>query len=764
MRASLGLGAALLVWLLAGCGKPQDGSGRRVDRHPDYVGSDACAGCHGKAYAEWRGSHHQRAMLTATDDAVAGDFADAALAWDGVGFAFSRKDQSYLVRAEGADGRLTEFPVRYTFGVEPLQQLLLESHGGRLQAFPVAWDTARRRWFHLQPEHGLQHDDPLHWTGLAYNWNFMCADCHSTAVRKGYDAKTQTYQTEFAEVSVGCEACHGPGSNHVAWAETLAATPPRGFEAVSNSGILREGAVGIADAEKTGSSDRLGLSSESDIGKPPFILALQSQARQINSCAPCHSRREQLADGFSPDKPFLDYYLPALLEPGLYEPDGQILGEVFVYGSFLQSRMHRQGVTCGDCHEPHSAELRTEGNALCTRCHNESGNPNFPSLRPAAYDTPKHHLHASQGAGSRCVSCHLPERTYMMIDRRGDHSFRVPRPDLTLANGVPNACNQCHDDQTAEWAREALERRFGAAEKTNFAPTIAEARLGDPGVAGELAALAANSQRPAIVRATALSLMSAYDDAATALALESGLRDTQALVRIGALRGAARFEPEKRWRRANHLLDDPFRAVRGEAARTLAAAFGVLAHGERGRLQLALDEYLASQRFNADRPEAQTNRAGVFMAIGKPDSAETALQTALSLAPDWVPALVNLADLFRATGRDNAGGPLLERALAVAPEDAEINLARAFWLVRHNRDSEALPLLATAVGLVPHNPRYAYIYAVALHSAGESEQALEVIEAALGQRPGDRQLTRVGTQIARDSGNTERLRRFGSSK
>ena len=724
-------GTWAIACLLSGCGAvPEPGDG-----HPstatavEYVGSQACAGCHRVAYESWLGSHHQLAMQPIGGAAVVADFEGTFFARGGVRTAFNRRDGRFVVRTGGADGEVGDFNVRYTFGVEPLQQYLLELEGGRLQALGIAWDTAGERWFHLQPVDGVGHEDPLHWTAPAYTWNFMCADCHSTGVRKGYDPASNTYKTEFAEVSVGCEACHGPGSLHLARAAQGGHRYPP---------LDREGSSAMA------------------------IVGLGTQAEQIDSCAPCHSRRAQLADGFSPGRPFLDFYLPSLLEPGLYEADGQILGEVYVYGSFLQSRMFARGVTCGDCHEPHSARLAAEGDALCTRCHNEAGHPGFPTLRLAAYDTPAHHLHSAGGEGSRCVSCHMPERTYMVLDGRRDHGFRIPRPDLTVSLGIRNACNGCHVDRSAEWAREVLAQHFGTGEDLHFAETIAAARNRVPGAAGALAALAQDRDRADIVRATAFSLMDAYDDAGTALALEQGLRDADALVRIGALRGAARFGADGLRRRAGHLLDDGYLAVRTEAARLLAPAYGGLPDedAKKSRFLEVLEEYLDTQRFNADRPEAHTNMASAYLALGDAARAESALEAALRLSADWVPALVNLADVYRATGRDPAGGEMLERASALAPDAAEVMLARALWLVRQHRHSEALPLLARAAELAPEDSHYAYVYAIALHSGGESIRALAVLDEALRRRPGDGALLRAAVGIARDAGDEVRMRQY----
>ena len=684
-------------------------------------------------------------MLPASDAAVVADFEGASFVHGGVRTTFNRHGERFVVSTDGPEGEMGEFKVRYTFGVEPLQQYLLEGEGGRLQALGVAWDTAGERWFHLQPEHGAGHEDPLHWAGPAFTWNFMCADCHSTAVKKGYDSATDTYSTKFAEVSVGCEACHGPGSQHVARAEQGSRALP-----------TQRGMQWETDDEY--GPDSVAAARASDA----VIVRLGTQAEQMNSCAPCHSRRAQLGDGHRPDRPLLDHYLPSLLEPGLYEADGQILDEVYVYGSFLQSRMFARGVTCGDCHEPHSAQLVAEGDALCTRCHNEAGHPGFPTLRLADYDTSEHHLHDAGTEGARCVSCHMLERTYMTLDDRRDHSLRIPRPDLTVSLGIRNACNGCHEERPAEWARNVLAGRFGTRDDPHFAEAIAAARDGLPRAAGALAALAENPDRPAIIRATALSLMEPYDDAGTALALAKGLRDPDALVRIGALRGATRFGPERFRRRAGHLLHDDLLAVRTEAARLLAGTFAGLPDDdpEKSRFLEALEEYLDAQRFNADRPEAHTNMAGAFLALGDSARAEKALDAALHLAPDWVPALVNLADLYRATNRDPAGGELLERASLLAPDSAEVKLARALWLVRQGRRAEALPQLAEAVERAPGNPHYAYVYAVALHSGGESEQALAVLDQALQRREGDETLLRAAAGIARNIGEYDRMRQY----
>jgi tetratricopeptide (TPR) repeat protein len=350
----------------------------------------------------------------------------------------------------------------------------------------------------------------------------------------------------------------------------------------------------------------------------------------------------------------------------------------------------------------------------------------------------------------------MPERTYMAIDERRDHSFRTPRPDLSLALGVPNACNGCHEKQTPEWARDVLAARFGPDPAPHFASVFAAARVARPDAEIELAAIGEDPVQPPIVRATAMSLMVGYQRGATSFALEKGLRDPSPLVRIGALRGAARWEPARRWRKCKHLLDDQYLAVRTEAARILADVFNTLSKPDRQRLASSLRAYLDTLSLNADRAEAQTNIATVHLHMGDPTQAERAFNTALELNPQWVPGLVNLADLYRATGRDADGGELVSRALELVPDAPDVLLANAMWLVRQDRSDDALPMLKRASQVAPENPHYVYVYAIALHSMGRSELALQVLDEGLSHRPGDQNLLRTAFGIARDLGLSQR--------
>lgn len=713
--------AAVLAGLLAlACG-PEATAPRSNETPPadapavSFVGAERCAGCHAAEAAAWRGSHHDLAMQEASDASVLGDFADARFVHHGVVTRFERRDGRFLVETEGADGAPAPFEVAWTFGVEPLQQLLVRFPQGRVQALGVAWDArpadaGGQRWYALHDER-VPPGDVLHWTGPAGRWNAQCADCHSTGLRRGYDLARDAYETTWAELDVACEACHGAGAAHVAWAESRAepgdASADRGL-AVRFPPARREAwvfAPGAPIAQRV----------------PP-----RTEHRELETCAPCHARRSLLREGAGPGTPFLDAFRPALLEEGLYEADGQIRGEVYEYGSFVQSRMYAAGVTCSDCHDPHSLARRAEGNALCGQCHQAD-----------VFDTPEHHRHGAGSAGAQCVACHMPARTYMGVDVRHDHSFRVPRPDLSLALGTPNACTDCHADRSAAWAAAGVARWFpnGRSGAPHYGEALAAGRRGLAGADRGLDGLAADPSAPAIARATALSLLERPESAT----VRRAATDAEPLLRLGALEAAARLEPGPRLAAVGPLLRDPLLAVRSEAARVLVDVPAPLWRpAERTALADGLAEYRAIQQAQADLPQSHVNLALLETALGDLAAARHHYETALRLAPWFVPAAVNLADLERAAGDEAAAEAGLRRALALAPESADLHHALGLALVRAGRRDDALAELATAATLAPQSARYAYVHALALDAAGRADEALARLEDAHRLRPGDR--------------------------
>ena len=657
-----------------------------------YVADAACAGCHRPELEAWTGSHHDLAMQVATPATVLGDFDDAIFTHQGVTSRFFRRGDRFFVNTEGPDGAPADFELTHTLGVEPLQQYLAPFPGGRLQSLPIAWDTARSAWFHLYPDERIEPDDPLHWTGRYQTWNLQCAACHSTDLRKGYDAESDTYETTWAEIDVGCQACHGPGERHVALARDAGgggAPPPGGWGLVA-----------------------------------PF--SADDPAPELEACAPCHSRREQLTPVPAHGGPLLDDFLPARLADGLYHPDGQILDEVYVYGSFVQSRMHAAGVRCTDCHDPHRLNLRADGNAVCTRCHRERPVDRFPMLAPGRYDTSAHHRHEAGSPGARCVACHMPDRTYMVVDPRRDHGFRVPRPDLSVALGTPNACTGCHDDRDDAWAAAAVAGWTDAPPPTHFAPAIAAGRAGDRDAEPDLAALAADPGQPAIVRATALELLRPLGQAGIAAA-RATLDDPDPLVRATAAGGIEPLGLPARRAALEPLLADPVRAVRLEAARVLAEAWsGAGAPAPGDPLAAAAAELLEARAAVADMAPARLGLGVVRQRQGARADAEAEYRAALALDPRFTPARFNLANLLNEQGRNPEAETVLRGGIEFAPDEPELHYSLGLLLAEEGRLAEAIESLSRAA--VPAaRARVHYNYGLALQQAGRLEEA----EAAL---------------------------------
>lgn len=695
-----------------------------------YVGRAVCASCHADQDRLWSGSHHDLAMQVATAATVLGDFADKSFTYHGVKSRFFQRDGKFLVNTDGPDGKLHDYEIKYSFGVTPLQQYLIEFPDGRVQALSVAWDTRPKeqggqRWFHLYPDQRIGHDDPLHWTGLQQNWNFMCADCHSTNLRRNFDADKNRFSTTWSDINVSCEACHGPGSSHMDWAKKGKSGPGQDKGLVVN---LRDSANWVIDPVS---------------GNAQRSAPRQSHA-ELETCASCHARRAQIAEGHVPGAPALDSYLVSLLDPVLYEADGQMRDEVFNYGSFLQSKMHAKGVSCGDCHEPHSLKLRAPGDGVCMQCH-----------AAQKYAQPAHHRHKIDTQASSCVACHMPVRTYMVVDPRHDHSFRIPRPDLSVELGTPNACNDCHADKPAQWAASAIEKWHGPTRKgfQNFGRAFAAARAERLDAPQLLRKIAADPAQPGIARATASAALAPYITSAIALELQRELADPDPLVRIGALRGLAGLAVEPRWSVAGSLLNDPVRSVRIEAASFLAdIPAGQLGAEDHKVLERALAEYIAAQTVNADRPEARMNLGLLYARRGDPVKAEAAYQAAIKLDPRFIPAYVNLSDLYRAMGRDAEGERALRDAARVAPNDASVRHALGLLLVREKRLAEATAELARAARLNPRNARYAYVHAIALDSAGRRAECLRALEDNRRRHPADRDTLMALLSFNREAG------------
>lgn len=700
-----------------------------------YVGAASCKQCHQTEFEAWQGSHHQLAMQEANEKTVLGDFNNAKFKYNGIESTFFKRDGKFMVRTDGEDGKLTDYPITYTFGVTPLQQYLIEFSGGRYQALSIAWDSRPKaeggqKWFHLYPNEKVNHNDQLHWTKRYQNWNMECAECHSTHLQKGYDAATDSYKTTFNEINVACESCHGAASKHLDWAKQ--AKPPYSDD---DKGLAAKLQSNWQDAWK-----RID-------GNPTAHREQPAKDELINTCWACHARRLTLVEGKSPSLPLEDTHHPSLLTQPTYHADGQQRDEDYTWGSFRQSKMFQQGVTCMDCHEPHSLKLRAEGNALCTRCHNAE-----------KFDTEKHHFHKADSKGALCMDCHAPEQNYMVNDGRHDHSFRLPRPDLSQSLGSPNACTQCHTKQKPEWAAKILDKWVGKSwrERPHYGTILHAGATDGIKALPTLLELAQNSASPAIVRATAVTLIKPMMSPELLSFARQQLQDTDPSVRIAGLGLIESVDPINRTLSASPLLADPIRGVRIEAARVLAdIPDSQLSASRLESRNSAMQEYMTAMKLNADWPAENSNLGNLYLRQGKIDEAITAYQRALTLDPRFVGAYINLADAYRQQQRDDEGEKQLRKGLALIPDAADLHHVLGLLLVRKGDKAGALQELAKATKLAPNDARYVYVYGIALNSLGKQREALTVLKAADKRQPHNLQILSALISMHREEGDNK---------
>jgi len=673
-------------------------NGDRYQEEPAvFVGRQVCQPCHESAYQSWQGSHHDYAMAPANDSTVRGDFDEVTFEHDQMPARFFMQDGKYMVNTVGPGGERADFQIEYTFGWEPLQQYLIRFPGGRLQALSVAWDTEREGWFFLYPDREVPPDDWLHWTRGAQNWNGMCAECHSTNLIKSYDAPTDSFTTTWSEINVSCEACHGPGSKHVAWANL----PPMARPATGNYDLV------IRTGDTT------------------------ARAR-VELCAPCHSRRYELGDYDHSRAHLLDQLVPSLLEPELYHADGQIVEEVYVYGSYVQSKMYRNNVRCSNCHDVHSLQLRHEGNDLCTQCH-----------QAEVYDSKDHHFHkkvheGEPSDGHLCVKCHMPEQPYMVVDWRADHSLRVPRPDLSLELGVPNACSQsgCHDDRSIQWAAQEYEKWYGQARKPHYGTVLSEGRARAPGARERLIRLARDPLYPGIVRATALAELSGHAGQEVTDAFNRALSDEDALVRHTAVQNLRISDAAALVELTVPLLFDEVKAVRVQAAARLAAVPDELLEPYQQEARAgALAEYIEGMEYSLDFAFANHNLGNLYRDLGDPALAEEYFRRAIEIDDLFFPPKSNLALLLNARGENAEAERLLREILEAYPDQYEVAYSLALLLVEMEKPEEGAAFLALAAEGMPDYGRLHYNLGLLQQSLGLTQGAETALRRAVELEP-----------------------------
>jgi len=675
-----------------------------------FTGSKSCIECHKLAYDLWLKSDHYFAMDTASSTSVLGDFDDAELALDGQVHKFYKRDNKFYVFTDGPNGNMEEFEVQYTFGAWPLQQYLVPLDNGRLQTLALTWDTITKTWYHMAeavyPDEKVDHSNWLHWTNQAQNWNGMCADCHSTNLKKGFDPVTKSYITTWSEINVGCEACHGPSSEHLKWANLPELARPMN----TNYGLV----VQTSNIENN---------------------------RYVDLCARCHTRRAVFGDYDFEWKDLLDQMLPELPREPLYFADGQILEEDYVFGSFTQSKMYMNDVRCNDCHNVHSGKLILDGNALCLQCH-----------RADEYDTYNHHFHKQAGEegspvvsafgdtylvgnGASCINCHMPGRYYMGVDYRRDHSFRIPRPDLSDELGTPNACTYCHADQGTQWAANKMTEWYGNSTRQHFGSYLAGVLHDQENLDEKLETIINDELFPPITRAVAISEIGERFPVESKKILTGKLHDPESMIRYAVVRNFPITE-EKDVNLLVPLLNDPVRAVRFEAAVALSEIQNdQMTENDRKLLQKILDEYEKSLMYSADFTASRLNLGNLYSNLGKTDKAIEQYKEAIFIDREFYPAKINLAMLYNQIGENEQAEMLFKEVIQDEPDEYYQKYSLGLLLAEMGKYEEAVHYLKDASVHLADNTRIKYNLAKLQEFLKNYDEAEESFKAILEKEP-----------------------------
>ncbi len=632
--------------------------------HNTFVGSSECMNCHKDQFEKWEGSHHQKSMLPADSSSVLASFQNDEYKTKIENFRFFQKDGKYWVEVkDGVSNQLLD--VKFTFGFTPLQQYIVETKPGQFQCLKVAWDSEKSQWFELQGDLDVHKDEWLHWSKGAMNWNSMCADCHSTNLHKNYNPKTQQYNTTYSEINVACEACHGPSSNHV------------NHYKEDKGGTL-----------------------------PPLLALTDLDSKQlVDQCARCHSRRVQLTSHFDFEGSFLDHYSPDLLVSSVYEPDGQILDEDYVYGSFVQSKMYHNDVSCKDCHDVHSLKLKKEGNNLCLQCHENT------------YNSESHHFHPVDSEAGQCINCHMTGKLYMTNDFRRDHSFRIPRPDQSMKFGTPNACVGCHKDKTDEWAAEAIKKHYGAERTDHFSDHLLAGFNGDKEA---LQHLIQNHKYPWIARATAVQQYGSFVATEQDLQfIKKYLKDSSALVRSQAAQLLGNFSDQESVKDLKPLLNDSVRSVRITAAQPLYR-FGILDSSQ------AKEEYQTMQHENMEFASGQFNYGADQEMRGNLTEAISAYRRAIEIDNYYNPARMNLALLLYKNGSVEEVENLYKKVIEQEPRYANAYYMLGLFYNEQKNVKQAIENLELACRYDFTNRRAYYNYVLLLHNDKQHEKVISI--------------------------------------
>ena len=659
-----------------------------------YVGDKSCQNCHKSEYNDWLSSDHFKAMQTANDTTVEGDFDNKIFTADGVTNRFFKKNGSYFINTQGPDGNNHDYKIKYTFGYYPLQQYLISFPGGKLQVTRQSWDSKNKKWFDQYPGQKIPSHDWLHWTGNAQNWNTECASCHSTNLHKNYDFNNDTYHTTYSVMTVSCESCHGAGQLHIDYIK---------------SGPYKKG--------KKVKDSYMQMVKNSD------------QRTQINTCAPCHSRRSEIGGEKLASSEILDNYIPQIPTKEFYYADGQAKDEDYVYTSFLESKMYSRGVECSNCHNVHSGKVLYTNNQLCMQCHAKT------------YDDFSHTFHQAGTVAAECKSCHMPSKVYMGNDLRYDHTFRVPRPDLSVKYGTPNACNNCHKDKTASWTASAIKKWYGPTRAYHFAEDLIPASKEDAGSEGHIMNLLKDTATPAIIKATALYYLKDINTDNSQQTLIKNLQNNNAQIRYQSLRSLADFPADAWLSSIGTSLSDKVRAVRIAAADLLItippAQIPPSYYAAFTKAKNELEKYTLYQ---TDFATGDAIAGDYYLKLGDYYNAEKFYLLGLKKDTAMNYARLNLSVLYNIKGENNKALKVLQDALLTDPKNDRIYFNMALLYNEMKNPVKAEESLAKAVALQSQNPRVYYNYGLLLEQNGKINEAILIFEKGLKLAPLDEEI------------------------
>jgi len=627
--------------------------------HKDgYVGDSQCVSCHKKAFETWKGSDHDLAMQEATEETVLGNFNDVNLTLDGIAYFFTKVDSNFIVYVTEIDGSENEYLISYTFGVNPLQQYLIDFDNGKKQVLRVTWDVLKKQWYHQYSGDEFDPHDWMHWTQSSQNWNTMCAECHSTNLQKNYIIDEDRFNTTYSLINVNCESCHGPAEKHLNWANSI--------------------------------------QDSTHIDK--FILKGKSQFSQMNMCAPCHSRRTKLTQNYVPGTHFEDQYLLQNLSEEFYHGDGQIDSEDYVYGSFLQSKMYHNDVTCTDCHDPHSLKLKEVGNNLCMQCHEPK------------YNQPSHHFHSTDSQGAQCINCHMTGVTYMGVDYRRDHSFRVPRPDQSVTYGTPNACNTCHTEKSNKWAANKVVEWYGSKRQEHFSDALLLSNRDNISnkERDALDEFINDLNYPAIARASVIDNIQITEPKQYE-ALIKGLNDTSPMVRFSTLQKFRGLNLQDRISIALKHTNDTTRLVRIGAAQLLIDAdVNTLTNVDVSGINKSRSELEDMLFSNADFATGRMQLGDYYLQTNDIKNAIKHYKIAIKKDSLLLPAYSNLASCYSMDGQPNEALNVLNILIDKSPDLGRPYYLRALLYFEIKQYKLAVEDLNKAIILEPLNSRYLY--------------------------------------------------------